>query len=221
MMTTTYRAIILDRDGVLTRFDMEPAIAYLEPIVRLPLNEIARRWWAWRDPAEAPTDLAEEQALFDGFWNILADDLQLTPEQHARLLQFDYTTVVRAYPDARPALVAARRHGLRIGVLSNFELASIDASLKAAGLADLVDCAFAAPVIGVAKPDAEAYLTVARALDVQPEHCLYFDDELSWAEGARSAGMAAYHVDRELKVHNLSQNIVCNLSVIPRLIGLS
>ena len=196
-------------------------MAFLEPIVGLSLDEIAQRWWQWSDPTEAPTDLVEEQALFDGFWDILANDLQLTPEQRARLYQFDYTTIVKAHPDARPALLAARQHGLRVGVLSNFELASIDASLESAGLADLVDCAFAAPVIGVAKPDVEAYLTVSRALGVPAEQCLYFDDELPSVEGARAAGMHAYHVNRDLTEHDLGKNMVCNLSVIPLLFALS
>lgn len=218
---TMFRAIIFDRDGVLTYFDMEPAIAYLEPILQLPIEEIERRWWQWRDPAEAPTDVIAEQALFDGFWSILADDLRLTPAQRERLQQFDYTTVVHAYPDARPALLEARRRGMRIGVLSNFELASIDASLEAAGLADLVDVAFAAPVIGVAKPDAAAYLAIARVLDVTPAQCLFFDDEPSWVEGARAVGMRAYYVDRDRTENDLRQNTVCTLSVIPQLLPLS
>lgn len=211
-------AVIFDRDGVLTYFDMAPAIAYLEPIVQLPIDEIARRWWQWRDPATAPTDVVEEQALFAGFWDILADDLHLSTEKRDQLYRFDYTTVVRAFPDARPALLAARQRGLRTGILSNFELASLDASLETAGLADLIDVAYAAPVIGVAKPDPEAYLTVARALSVQPEDCLFFDDEPSWVEGARAVGMHAFHVDRDRAEHALSQHVVCDLSAIPELL---
>lgn len=211
-------AIILDRDGVLTYFDMAPAIAYFEPLLGMPIEELERLWWQWRDPAEAPSNLSEEQLLFGGFWNTLADELALSPEQRERLHQFDYTTVVRAYPDARPALLAAHQRGLKIGVLSNFELASLDASLAAAGLADLIDVACAAPVIGVAKPDPQAYLTVARALSVHPENCLYFDDELSWVEGARTVGMQAYAVDREHASHALEQDIVCDLSAIPDLL---
>ena len=147
-------------------------------------------------------------------------DLQLTPEQRERLYQFDYTTVIQPYPDARPALLAARQRDLRIGVLSNFELASIDASLESAGLSDLIDCALAAPVIGVAKPAAEAYLTTARALGVPAEQCLYFDDELPGVEGASAVGMHAYHVDRNLTAHDLSRNKVCDLSVISQLFPL-
>ena len=195
------------------------AIAYFEPLLGMPIEELERLWWQWRNPAEAPSTLNEEQLLFGGFWDTLADELALSPEQRARLHQFDYTTVVRAYPDARPALLAARQRGLKIGVLSNFELASLDASLESAGLSDLIDVACAAPVIGVAKPDPEAYLTVARALSVHPENCLYFDDELSWVEGARAVGMQAYAVDRDRAHHDLSQGIVRDLSVIPELLG--
>lgn len=213
------QAVIFDRDGVLTYFDMAPAIAYLEPIVQLPIDDIARRWWQWRDPVAAPTDVVEEQAIFAGFWDVLARDLRLPAEKREQLHRFDYTTVVTAFPDARPALEIVKKHHLRTGVLSNFELASLDASLDAAGLADLIDIACAAPVIGVAKPDPEAYLTVARALSVLPKNCLYFDDEPAWVEGARAVGMHAYRVDRDRAEDALDQHIVHDLAAVIELLA--
>jgi len=216
---TKIQAVIFDRDNVLTYFDMPKAMAYFEPLLPISLDELAQRWWQWRDPAAAPTTLLEENLLFAGFWNRLGQDLDLSPAQMAQLHRFDYTSVVSAFPDALPALQYVKNHGLRVGVLSNFELASIDASLVSAGLADWVDVAMAAPVIGVSKPEPEAYLSVARALEVAPEACIYFDDEALWADGARAVGLHAYWVDRARSEHALSENIVCDLSVVLELIA--
>ncbi|HNT75162.1 MAG TPA: HAD-IA family hydrolase [Anaerolineae bacterium] len=208
------QAVIFDRDGVLTYFDFKAVMAYFKQVLPISFEELTQRWWAWRDPQSAPSTAAQEQAIFEGFWNVLAADLHLTPAQQAQLRQFDYTTIVRPFPEVPQVLQTLKRRGLRVGVLSNFELASIEASLQGAGLAAWVDVALAAPVIGVAKPDPEAYLAVARALDAPPEACLYFDDEPSWAAGARAVGMTAYTVDRSLADHDLARGIVRDLSVL-------
>ena len=94
---------------------------------------------------------------------------------------------------------AAKAHGLRVGVLSNFDLANIEATLEAVDLADLVDVACAAPVIGAEKPARAAYEITARKLGVPPTACLFFDDVPAYVAGARVAGLRAYHVDRERK----------------------
>lgn len=208
------QAVIFDRDGVLTYFDFKAAMAYFKQVLPLSFEELTQRWWAWRDPQAAPSTLSQEQAIFEGFWKRLAEDLQLTPAQQTQLQQFDYTRIVRPYPEVPQVLQTLKQQGLRVGVLSNFELASIEASLQGAGLAAWIDVALAAPVIGVAKPEPEAYLAVARALDVAPAACLYFDDEPSWAAGARAVGMTAYHVDRERAAHDLARGVVRDLTAL-------
>ena len=211
---TRIQAVIFDRDNVLTYFDMHVAMAYFEPLLPISLEALAQRWWQWRDSVVAPTTLSEEDLLFEGFWNRLGQELNLSSEQMTQLHQFDYTSVISAFPDALPALQFVKSCALHVGVLSNFELASIDASLSSSGLADWVDVAMAAPVIGVSKPEPGAYLAVARALGVAPEACLYFDDAAPWAEGARAVGMQAYWLDRARSEHSLAENIVCDLSAV-------
>src|SRR6185437_9634561 len=89
-----------------------------------------------------------------------------------------------------------RERGLSVGVLSNFPLPSLGASLGRVGLADLVDVAGAAPAIGASKPDARAYRHVIAALGVAPQECVLVDDELPCVEGALAVGIRAYHLDR-------------------------
>jgi 2-haloacid dehalogenase len=212
------RAVVFDRDGVLTDFDLAKATRFFAPRVPLSVWELAARWNAWGQQVGFPRDLAEEATFFHAFWDALSDEFTLTPAVRADLHRFDYTSCLLVFPDVRPALEAARAAGLRTGVLSNFSLASLDASLVATGLSHLVDAACAATVIGVAKPDPVAYQIVADRLSVALEDCLFFDDEVACVEGGRRAGMTAYRVDRARRTHALAEGIVSDLSVLSLLL---
>jgi putative hydrolase of the HAD superfamily len=209
-------AIVFDRDGVLTNFDVAAAIAFFAPRLPFSLEELAIKWNQWGRRAGFPRSLAEEKVFFHDFWNAISDEHQLPGKVRAELLQFEYTSCLRAFPDARPMLAEARRLGLRIGVLSNFSLASLDASLAAVNLADLVDVACAATVIGAAKPASEAYLFACQTLQMPPEECLFFDDEIACVEGGRAVGMHAYLVDRQRAEHAIAEGIVRDPTAIPQ-----
>jgi putative hydrolase of the HAD superfamily len=188
--------VIFDRDGVLTGFDVATAAATLQSLVSLPFGTVLQRWQTHGAEVGFPRSVAEEAAFWETFWHKLATEFNLSTAVHDRLLNLNYTRFVVPFPDVRPALEAVRRRGLRIGVLSNFSLASLDASLDAAGLGDLVDVACAATVIGAAKPDPAAYAAVLQALDVSPAAALFLDDEPPCVAGARAVGMRAVLVDR-------------------------
>ena len=64
------------------------------------------------------------------------------------------------------------------------DLASVELHLE-------FDVVFNSARLGLAKPDPEAFRTVALALDVPVERCLFVDDTLPNVEGAREAGMQA------------------------------
>jgi putative hydrolase of the HAD superfamily len=212
------RAIIFDRDGVLTNFDVAAAVAFFAPRLPFSLEELALKWNQWGKRVGFPRSVAEEKIFFRNFWHAMSDEHRLAAEVRAELQQFEYTSCMRAFPDARPALSQARRLGLRIGVLSNFSLASLDASLAAVNLADLVDVACAATVIGAAKPAPEAYHFACRALCTKPEECLFFDDEIACVEGGRAVGMRAYLVDRQRAKHAFAGGIVRDLTAIPQML---
>ncbi len=98
-----------------------------------------------------------------------------------------------------------RRAGLKIGVLSNFTLASLEPSLEATGLAGMIGSACPATVIG--SPEARMWLTASQraALGVEPRECLFFDDEQPCVDGKRTAGMTAYLVDHNRNEHDLAR----------------
>ena len=193
----------------------------LRPIMMISLDELISLWTEWGAAVGMPRSLAEEERFLGGFWDHIGLLQELTPSQIAELHEIDYTEFVCAFPDAVPALEYARRCGLKIGVLSNFGLASLDASLEAAGFGNMFDVACAATVIGASKPSIDAYLITAKRLDVAPEECLFFDDELECVVGALRAGMKAYFVQRFFNRRSIDieeVNIVADLAALPDLV---
>lgn len=213
-----YEAAIFDRDGVLLDFDLQAAEAFFRPLVSAPLIQLIELWQSYGQRVGFPRDLEEERAFWRGVWRYVSDELELDEEAEERLHQFDYTSVLYAYDDALPALQLCRQHGLHTAVLSNFSLASIDASLRATGLANAIDFAAAATVIGAAKPEPAAYEFVTDCLGVSPATCLLFDNKPKHVAGARNLGMTAYVVDRRRKEHNVAQGIVCDLSALEQIL---
>ncbi len=214
----TIEAIIFDRDGVLIDFDLAQAHAFFQPLLPFPLTELFGHWQKWGEKVGFPKNAAEEKSLFHGFWSQLSDEFELSQTKRAQLYELSYTRFLRPYPEVPLVLEDIRRRGLRIGVLSNFSLATIETSLEATGLLDLVDAACAALVIGCAKPEPEAYLTVTQALGTKPENCLLFDDKATHVKGGQAIGIHSYLVDRRRSDHDLAQGIVCDLSVIPTIL---
>ena len=214
-----FRAVVFDRDGVLTDFDLAAGAAFFGPRVPLSLWAIFERWERWGATVGFPKSQTEEERFFAAFWDALCDELTLPAATRRDLHAFDYTTCLTVFADAPPALQLARRSGLAVGVLSNFALASLAASLRTTGLAAWVDAACAATVIGAAKPDPAAYRIAAAHLGVAPHECLFFDDEVVCVEGARRAGMTAYRVDRARPDHDLAAGVVADLSALGVLLG--
>lgn len=212
------RALVFDRDGVLTYFKLAAAAEFFAPLLPISVWEMAQQWQEFGETHGFPDSMEAERTFFAAFWGQMRLRHGLSPAQHAALLALDYTQFVGAFPDARPALRWARQAGYRIGVLSNFSLASLDASLRAAGLADEIDAACAATVIGAAKPHPAAYRSIAAALGVAPGECLFFDDELLCVEGAIAAGMRGYLVDRG-RGSMPASGVIHGLDVLPTLAG--
>lgn len=212
------RAAIFDRNNVLIEYDFDVAQAFFGPLLPISIFELGDRWQAWGERVGFPATPADEVGFWHGFWQQLGDDLALSKGVVAKLRTFEYVSVLRPYPDARHALQIAKEHGLRVGILSNFPLATIETSLAATNLLDLVDVALSSSNIGVAKPEPAAYEQMMQALDIPPTAALFFDDTPIHIAGARQLGFTTYLVNRQRPEHDLANGIICNLTIMPTLI---
>ncbi|NNJ09663.1 HAD-IA family hydrolase [Chloroflexales bacterium ZM16-3] len=217
------KAVIFDRDHTLLYFDqaqlaaLEENIAVIAP--ELPPHAAVRAWSSW--PGPWPQHRDDEPAFWAEFWAGLGHAHGLQPAQILSLTNdvgAIYHTTFGAYPDAAPTVRALRSGGIRLAILTNYELPSVDLTLAHAGIdPSLFDIALTSAMLGVYKPDSRAYLAAAAALDLPPSACLFVDDLAENVAAARSVGMPAYQIDRSLPVDNLD---AARISTLDTLIGL-
>jgi putative hydrolase of the HAD superfamily len=207
--------VIFDRDGVLMTFDRMRLARDVLSRIPLPEAEITARWRAWLEGA-ALRDARDEAEQIGGFLTNLAAELDIDPAERASLARVDYLTCVRGFDDAKPALLEAKRRGLRVAVLTNNTISlSATRPLAAAGLDGLVDVALSSQMVGARKPEARAYEAVAAALGLPAKRCLFFDNTPACVAGARAVGMGAWHVDRSRECHDLDAGVVRDLTALP------
>src|SRR5687768_11659589 len=97
------RAVIFDRDGVLTYFDLEPAQLYFRALLGVELETLIGAWQHYGAEAGFPRSVDEEALFWDRYWQHVCTDLDVSAETQSQAAAFDYCSVVRPFPDARPA----------------------------------------------------------------------------------------------------------------------
>jgi putative hydrolase of the HAD superfamily len=122
---------------------------------------------------------------------LAALDIEALTEALLSALRFD------AYPDARPALIRARRAGARIVVVSNWDV-SLAEVLERVGLAPLVDAVVTSAAVGAAKPAPAIFAHALGLAGVDAEHALHIGDSLDEdIRGASGCGIPAVLLRRD------------------------
>ncbi|NTW02091.1 MAG: HAD-IA family hydrolase [Oscillochloris sp.] len=217
------QAVIFDRDHTLLYFDpaqlagLEAQIAVIAP--ELPLHAAVRTWSNW--PGPWPQHRDEEPTFWAEFWSSLGHTYGLHPEQIVRLTNevgAIYHTTFGAYPDANPTVRALHAGGIRLAILTNYELPSVDMTLAHAGIDPAqFEVALTSAMLGIYKPDQRAFTAIAAALNLPVSACLFVDDLAENVAAARSVGMRAYQIDRSLPTDDL--DAAC-ISTLTSLLGL-
>ena len=102
-----------------------------------------------------------------------------------------------AYPDAEPALIQLREHGLKLGVVSNYN-ALLTVHLGDLGLADWFSVIVNSADYGEPKPHPGIFHEAIGQLDVPLDRVLYVGDDLhNDYYGAQQAGLHAVLLNRD------------------------
>jgi putative hydrolase of the HAD superfamily len=195
------QAVIFDRDNTIMRFDTAAAAAIEARIARaaptLPSGAVGRHWTTW--PGPWPRAIEHEPAFWHEFWGRLATQYELPTDNVIALHEIGmfYHTCFTAFPDTLACLAALRARGVRLAILTNFELPSIHLTLQNAGIdPSWFSALLSSASIGFPKPDARAYMAAAAALDLPPSACAFVDDLVENVEAAQSLGMHGWLLDR-------------------------
>ncbi len=87
----------------------------------------------------------------------------------------------------------------KLGILSNAGANWLD-ELFQPWQVELFDEVVLSYQVGAIKPDRVMYQTIADKLEVQPDECIFVDDQERYVQGARDFGMHAIHFDSTYKV---------------------
>jgi putative hydrolase of the HAD superfamily len=213
-------AVIFDRDDTLLYFDpalmvrLEAQIAAIAP--DLTPKRMYAAWAEW--PGPWPRHPADEPAFWAAFWEWIAARHSVSPDclPGLRAIGGFYHTCFSAFPDALPCLHALSDTGLRLAVLTNFELPSVGLALEHAGISPaLFHALIAGGAFGVSKPDAAAYQVAAEALGLPLANCAFIDDNPGHVAAARALGMHAFLLDRAHATSEPDRHVLCSLSDLP------
>ena len=91
-------------------------------------------------------------------------------------------------PAVREALALARERGLRLAVVSNWDV-TLPEHLQRTGLLASFDAVVTAAEAGARKPDPRLFEVALERLGTRPERAVHVGDDRADEEGARAAGM--------------------------------
>ena len=191
------RAVFLDALGTLV--ELEPPWLHLREHVPDRIGDetlvgaVRAEMAYYRAHAEEGRDAASLADLRRRCAELISRELgeEITVEQLLSSVRFD------AYPDALPALAELRELGLRIVVVSNWDV-SLHTVLKRTGLASLLDGTVTSAEAGARKPDPAIFESALELAGCEPSEALHVGDTAGEdVEGAAAAGIRGLLIDRD------------------------
>ncbi|QCL97673.1 HAD family hydrolase [Agrobacterium tumefaciens] len=195
------RALILDFGGVVTRTLFET-----HDVTERALG-LAPGTLTWRGPFDPATDplwvsMQNREISERDYWmertrqvgRLVGEDWTDMKTFVQRARGADADLVLR--PEARDAILAAKKAGLRLAILSNeLDLFYGVEFRRRFPLIDLFDVIVDATYTGILKPDPRAYELVLAELGLPREACVFVDDQAKNIEGAEAVGLPHVHFD--------------------------
>ncbi len=190
-----YPNIIFDLGGVILNIDYQRTI---KAFTNLGISDFASTYTHLHQPE-----------LFDGFErgevseDVLRASLRKKLPQHTSDAEIDaaWNAMLLDLPVERLQLLGSLHRQRRIFLLSNTNTIHVRAfgtriaqDHGPAGLAPFFEKTYYSCDMGMRKPEERIFLAVTAAHGLEPSQTLFIDDSPQHVEGARRAGLAAYHL---------------------------
>ncbi|MPZ55529.1 MAG: haloacid dehalogenase type II [Rhizobiales bacterium] len=184
---TGIKACVFDAYGTL--FDFASAANRCPDV---PADKMGALTALWRDKQLQYTWLRSLQGIHADFWQVTGDALDFAietlklerPRLRDSLMQLYLT--LDAFPEVPSVLERLKRAGLRTAILSNGSPRMLDAAVKNAGLAELLDDVLSVEEVGVFKPSPKVYQLAIDRLGL-PATEISFQSSNAWDAYAASA----------------------------------
>jgi 2-haloacid dehalogenase len=162
------------------------------------------------------------------FWQVTQDGLDWALEASGitqdatRKRLLDLYWELQAYPEAPQVLTDLRAAGMKTAILSNGSPDMLNAAVKSAGIASLLDAVLSVEDVGVFKPSARVYDMVGAAFACANENVLFVSSNGWDAAGAAGYGFQTAWVNRAGapvdRLYAAPHHIVSDLTAISGLI---
>ena len=186
-------------DAYGTLFDVHAAVGHH----RARLGEKADGVSAmWRSKQLEYTWLRSLMGRYVPFWQITGDALDYAFDAHGvsdKSLRDDLLNAYMSldcYPEVPGVLAELKESGMRTAILSNGSPEMLDAAVKSAKLADLLDAVLSVDALGIFKPHPSVYRLALERLEVEPRQ-VSFQSSNAWdAAAAATFGFRVAWVNR-------------------------
>lgn len=191
------KACVFDAYGTL--FDVHSAVNSLADKVGPRHAELSA---TWRKKQLEYTWLRSLMKQYEDFWQVTGDALDYAMDVcnmddkalHGELMQAYLT--LKPFPEVKEVLTLLKRCGIPTAILTNGSPDMIEAAVKSAGLASVLDHNLSVHSLKIYKPDFSVYRLAVDAMGVPAEN-ISFQSSNAWdASGAATFGMQVAWINR-------------------------
>jgi len=118
----------------------------------------------------------------------------------------------KVYADVRMALAELRERRYRLGLISNL-FPNEPQWVTEMELAPLFDALIFSCEVGMLKPEPAIYVLCAERMGVEPQQCVFVDDQPTYLAGAKAVGMTTAYIDRPDRDHPPEGEHECDVRV--------
>jgi len=184
----TIQAVLFDYGGVVGRLDRQE-MARLEDKYGLPVGGFWDALFEIPEWHEVEVGRSSEREWLRG----ALDKLYELAGRPIPGIRQDWHHIWKGIDEDVVSLARKLRRRYKVGMISNATKNLEDILENHHGIMDLFDVVINSARVGVAKPDARIYHLAAETLGVPVYGCVFTDDLAQNIEGARAAGMHAFH----------------------------
>lgn len=119
----------------------------------------------------------------------ISDSIEEMKAAWNRMAEEKYEKEVPLKPGAYEFIQKLKEMGIKTGVATSNSRHLVEIALRARGIRSGLDTVRTACEVEKGKPAPDIYLLVAKDLEVEPEHCLVFEDIVEGIQAGKRAGM--------------------------------